>query len=159
MSRNLPPVSWVALVVALLVPFGPGLGSSLRAQSESVLRPIASIAGKDLYKAYCLQCHGTDGKGDGPRAESLTTKPADLTQIAARNGGKFNRTNVESYIIGVRPGGRVVMGEHNQAVVMKADGVDPMPPWGNLFRRMWPDEPPSVRAGALARYLESIQAR
>ncbi len=32
--------------------------------------------GKVLYKAYCAQCHGFTGKGDGPAAAGLEPKPA-----------------------------------------------------------------------------------
>ena len=49
---------------------------------------ISSIQGPALSKAYCASCHGTDAKGDGPMAKSLKVKPADLTRIAARNGGR-----------------------------------------------------------------------
>jgi len=36
-------------------------------------------AGKNVYVAQCLQCHGTAGKGDGPAAKDLQTKPGDLS--------------------------------------------------------------------------------
>ena len=32
--------------------------------------------GKVIYKEYCSQCHGADGKGDGPGASGLSPKPA-----------------------------------------------------------------------------------
>ncbi len=32
--------------------------------------------GKVLYKEYCMQCHGAQGKGDGPAAATLEPKPA-----------------------------------------------------------------------------------
>ena len=40
----------------------------------------ASIAaGKAIYTKQCLSCHGNAGKGDGPAAKDLTTKPGDLS--------------------------------------------------------------------------------
>lgn len=40
----------------------------------------ASIArGAELYPAHCSACHGSDGRGDGPNAKSLSIPPADLT--------------------------------------------------------------------------------
>jgi putative copper export protein/mono/diheme cytochrome c family protein len=36
-------------------------------------------AGRRLFAAHCASCHGADGRGDGPAATSMTTKPADLT--------------------------------------------------------------------------------
>jgi mono/diheme cytochrome c family protein len=32
-----------------------------------------------IYAQYCLTCHGEGGRGDGPSAGALATKPADLT--------------------------------------------------------------------------------
>lgn len=36
--------------------------------------------GAPLYAANCTPCHGADGRGDGPLAKSLPTRPADLTE-------------------------------------------------------------------------------
>ena len=36
-------------------------------------------AGKNLYRTYCVVCHGVHGKGDGPLAKKLTVAPVDLT--------------------------------------------------------------------------------
>ncbi len=35
--------------------------------------------GKEIYERYCIACHGADGKGDGPEAYKLETKPTDFT--------------------------------------------------------------------------------
>jgi mono/diheme cytochrome c family protein len=35
--------------------------------------------GQALYTQYCTSCHGATGRGDGPSAAGLGTKPADLT--------------------------------------------------------------------------------
>ena len=35
--------------------------------------------GQAVFVKNCSQCHGARGKGDGPLAESLSVKPADLT--------------------------------------------------------------------------------
>lgn len=35
--------------------------------------------GKDIFTKYCLTCHGSGGKGDGPGAATLQPKPADFT--------------------------------------------------------------------------------
>ena len=62
-------------------------------------RLIESIQGPALYKPYCAECHGADGKA-GPMAKSLKVPPADLTRIARRNGGKFPLARVEKIISG-----------------------------------------------------------
>lgn len=43
---------------------------------------MASVdRGKVIYKEYCSQCHGANGKGDGPAASGLEPKPAIHTNI------------------------------------------------------------------------------
>ena len=39
-------------------------------------------AGLEIFKKQCLRCHGEHGKGDGPAAKLLKTKPADWTDKA-----------------------------------------------------------------------------
>jgi len=34
--------------------------------------------GHDLYQAYCAECHGVSGRGDGPSAALFNPPPADL---------------------------------------------------------------------------------
>jgi hypothetical protein len=170
MNSAFRPPFVAAVALGFLAASLPGLVLSFsgergpRQQSvgrRAPLRPINSINGKDLYKAYCEQCHGAGGKGDGPAGASLKRPPADLTQLAARNSGKFNRTGVERFIKGDRPGGvlRTDTGTA-AAVIINADGTpDYMPVYGILFREVWPDEPVIIRCGNLARYIESIQAK
>ena len=38
--------------------------------------------GKVIYKEYCMQCHGSKGRGDGPAASGLEPKPAIHANIA-----------------------------------------------------------------------------
>jgi hypothetical protein len=152
----------VASPPALVLPFSAdGEPRQQSVGKRAPLRPISSIAGKDLYKAYCEQCHGAGGKGDGPAAASLKKPPADLTQLAARNNGKFNRSAVEAFIQGDRPGGVLRSDKGTAApVIINADGTpDEMPVYGILFRRLWPDEPVTIRCGSRARHIESIQAK
>jgi mono/diheme cytochrome c family protein len=59
-----------------------------------VVAPISMAAaqtGKQDYETYCADCHGADGKGNGPANQSfaMSTKPPDITLLAARHGGKF----------------------------------------------------------------------
>jgi mono/diheme cytochrome c family protein len=103
-------------------------------------------SGRDLYTTYCASCHGGTGRGNGPAAEELRTRPADLTQFAKRNGGIFNDARIHSIV-----DGRAV----------KAHGTMEMPVWGDAFkwREGLPEDAIKARIEALVRYLETIQER
>lgn len=72
-------------------------GLALVACTEVMPQPIA---GAKLFEDYCQACHGSGGRGDGPMAKDLKRRPADLTGIAARNGGTFPMARVMSTIDG-----------------------------------------------------------
>lgn len=38
--------------------------------------------GQDLYRIHCLDCHGAEGRGDGPRAALLAPRPGNLVSAA-----------------------------------------------------------------------------
>lgn len=38
--------------------------------------------GRDLYRIHCLDCHGAEGRGDGPRAALLAPRPGNLVSAA-----------------------------------------------------------------------------
>jgi mono/diheme cytochrome c family protein len=54
-------------------------------------RTAAAQSGKQDYEAYCAECHGYGGKGNGPSVQliPMNPPPSDLTQLAKKNGGKF----------------------------------------------------------------------
>jgi mono/diheme cytochrome c family protein len=79
------------------------------------------IAGGELeYQRYCAVCHGSDARGQGVMSKYLTIHPANLTQLAKRNGGKFPFWEVYEKI----DGGSEVRGH----------GTREMPIWGDRFR-------------------------
>ncbi len=41
--------------------------------------------GLELYLNNCAVCHGPEGRGDGPAAQSLQTRPADLVAMAGNH--------------------------------------------------------------------------
>lgn len=51
----------------------------------------AAQSGKQDYEAYCAECHGKAGKGNGPTTQNIPMNPPppDLTGLAKKNGGKF----------------------------------------------------------------------
>jgi mono/diheme cytochrome c family protein len=58
----------------------------------------ASVAtGKALYATHCKSCHGTKGKGDGPKASQLDTECGDFSKAtfqAQTDGSLFYKTKV-----------------------------------------------------------------
>ena len=81
-----------------------------------------SYSGVEMYRTWCASCHGTQGKGDGPAAAALKKPPADLTQIAKKNGGKFPTEKIQNYIDGTS--------------AVAAHGSRDMPVWGAFFRQL-----------------------
>lgn len=87
------------------------------AQAERLDRTIQEGAGE--FHAWCSRCHGADGRGNGPYARKLEKKPLDLTQLAARNDGRFPAAFIE----------RLVDGRG----MTRAHGTPEMPVWGIWF--------------------------
>jgi len=62
--------------------------------------PLSAAAqGSIWYAAFCAECHGAIGRGDGPTGTALAPPPADLRRIAQRQG-RFDADRVASYIDG-----------------------------------------------------------
>jgi len=56
--------------------------AAIKVKTEPVKpTPVAAdlATGKRLYQRYCSQCHGDEGKGDGPAAEFVYPRPRDFT--------------------------------------------------------------------------------
>lgn len=112
--------------------------------------PAQAPTGQQAFLRYCASCHGPDGTGGGPLALHLKKLPADLTQIAKRNGGRFDEHAVMSLI-----DGRKVVSEH---------GTREMPVWGAEFEQEHKDERYGSYVGllqtrTLVDYLHSIQEK
>jgi mono/diheme cytochrome c family protein len=108
----------------------------------------AEPTGDQLFAAHCASCHGTDGEGGGPAANAIQITPPNLRTLAKRNGGRFPRDAVESYIDGRKQ--------------VEAHGDRLMPVWGD-FLQMPSDkgsqEPVRQRIAALADFIERLQYR
>ena len=77
------------------------------AKYEKMKNPYAGDAdgeniGKRLYSKHCKSCHGSKGKGDGPKAESVDTPIGDFTSetFKAQSDGDTNSmyTSLHSHI-------------------------------------------------------------
>ncbi len=73
--------------IRVVLPFLACLGATALAAEPKVktepvkTTPVAADekAGKALYDRYCTQCHGDEGKGDGPAADLVYPRPRDFT--------------------------------------------------------------------------------
>ena len=70
------------------------------ASAKATKNPLAGgaeviAAGKTLYIKHCKSCHGTKGKGDGPKASQLDTECGDFSKAAFQSqtdGALFYKT-------------------------------------------------------------------
>lgn len=148
-KRNLIPrkSGVVGLVAASMLAAGvtlaPGLATMASAQTYQQSTP-----GAEVFRTYCATCHGTSARGDGPLASSMKKKPADLTEIAKRNGGVFPSDLVFKTIDGRQP--------------VRGHGGPDMPVWGDAFtksREAGDAERVKTVIDSLVAHLESLQLR
>jgi mono/diheme cytochrome c family protein len=140
----------VKLVIPCLILWAPALAAAQQTTVKHVApKPTSAASGQQMYVEYCASCHGRSGKGDGPAATALKTAPANLTTLAAQNGGKFPDDKVMESI--------------KAGPSVPAHGSQEMPVWGPIFSRMSssknPDTEVQMRAHNLAEYIKSLQAK
>jgi mono/diheme cytochrome c family protein len=111
------------------------------------VQPTPAASGQAMFKEYCAVCHGLGGKGNGPAADALKKRPADLTQLARKNNGTFPDLHVMNFITGTD--------------VVASHGSRDMPVWGSLFGALNPNDEgvTKIRVANLANYVKSIQAQ
>jgi hypothetical protein len=116
-----------------------------RAQQDELVE-----RGRFLYRAYCMNCHGETGTGDGISAGMLKIEPTDLTLLSRDNPeqpGEFPFDRAYRVI-----DGRDDLGVH---------GSRRMPIWGLNFQELDRDvdQEDEVRGKILQliEYLKSIQ--
>ncbi|HSF10808.1 MAG TPA: cytochrome c [Nitrospirales bacterium] len=71
---------WTGVLILLNGLIFSGLGASYKLGSVGV-QP-GEEQGRDLYRIHCLECHGAEGRGDGPRAALLAPRPGNLVSAA-----------------------------------------------------------------------------
>lgn len=121
---------------------------SVTACRNSEPKEAAIAGGRADFQAYCASCHGRDGKGNGPVADRLKTRPADLTQLSKKFDGVFP----SEYVLRTIDGRQEIM----------AHGSRTMPVWGKIWRSE--DDPQSEIETQrilteLLSYIESIQEK
>lgn len=123
------------------------LVASAQTIQKTAVSPTSPSSGAEMFKTYCAACHGADGKGTGPAATALKKTPANLTELTARNGGKFPELKVYGTIKG--------------DVDTPAHGSRDMPVWGSLFSGISRGNQAEVqlRISNLTAYVQSIQGK
>ena len=126
----------LALAGALLA---PAVGADVKPDAGAAAR------GRLVYVRYCVSCHGSEARGDGPLAQDLKPPVPDLTTLASRHSGQFPFERVERVI---------ELGEP-----MRGHGTSEMPAWGEAFKRTKGIEAPTPKQAIrnLTQYLWSIQ--
>jgi hypothetical protein len=76
--------------------------------------------GEHDFRLYCSDCHGEDGRGDGPKTFGLSGPAPDLTRLSERNGGVFPQERLQAIIDGRE--------------LLKNHGEREMPAWGTWFK-------------------------
>jgi mono/diheme cytochrome c family protein len=97
----------------------------------------AANRGRGIYAAKCAECHGVDGKGDGPAAGHLKPAPRDFT------AGKFKIRSTES-------GSLPTDGDLVAAIERGLPGTS-MPGWRGLL--------PDPEIADVAQYIKSFSPR
>jgi mono/diheme cytochrome c family protein len=107
------------LVVALLAGLLVALPSQSSGQEPEAGNNVG-VTAEHNFRLYCSNCHGEDGRGEGPKAFGLSGPPPDLTGLSARNGGLFPRERLH----------RIIDGRED----IKVHGEREMPVWGKWFK-------------------------
>jgi mono/diheme cytochrome c family protein len=142
-NRIRPLVAFTLLQLALVPVDGTAQGTQTKPTVKSApAKDISPTDGPGMFRSYCAPCHGMGGKGDGPAAEALTPRPADLTLFASRRGGKFSVKDFEDRLQGVK--------------MAPAHGSSAMPVWGPVLRQLG-SEP--LRIANLRAHVESLQVK
>jgi mono/diheme cytochrome c family protein len=133
--------------LAAAVPLSLGATPAQTPQQTQDDKEARTVRGGRMYEIYCASCHGATAEGNGPVADALKAKPADLTLIRQRNGGTFPEDRVTAFIDG--------------RLDARGHGPGSMPVWGLSFRIAGKDQDQERQVRETIRdlvtYLESIQ--
>lgn len=127
------------VLAAMLMLFASG--PSLAAEKSP--EEVKLDSGGRTFARYCALCHGIDGAGYGPLAESLAAAPPDLTELTEDNKGTFPEERVRNVIENGGP---------------KGHGMMAMLAWGKVFNEELGGDSHKI-IDELTAYIKSLQGR
>lgn len=132
-----------AIAISAAMAAGAGYANPSRTTVKIPVTRTEPTSGKQMFTAYCAPCHGIDGKGTGPYASALKTRPTDLTQLTRHHNGRYPDTHV---VATLQDGGRI---------------GDPMPAWGPILGKMSQvnSQERLLRISNLSRFVETLQSK
>jgi mono/diheme cytochrome c family protein len=135
------PIFLLVMFLAAMLP------AQKRPTQQIQLPPASPTSGSQMFRAYCADCHGVNGKGNGPVAAVLKIMPPDLTTLTQRNQGTFPYERVFKTISG--------------DASIASHGAREMPIWGPVFRQMEKGRrgDAQLRIKTLTSYVASLQAQ
>lgn len=108
-------------------------------------------SGQAPFDQYCASCHGKAADGQGPMAEQLKTKPADLRKLHVEFGSPLAKPRLREVIDG--------------RDMPRSHGTSDMPVWGEKLLASVPPTPDGkefFKRGTIfviIDYLETLQAK
>jgi mono/diheme cytochrome c family protein len=140
---------WLGVPAALALAMALGTWSRpAAAQQASADGSTSQFVGSDLFRNYCVACHGKEGRGDGALGDLMKKRPPDLTMFSRNNGGVFPSELVRKIIDGRQP--------------VTGHGGKDMPVWGDAFQGASGgsgEAAVQARIEALVRHVESLQVK
>lgn len=134
------------LMVAAVLAVSPTLGwaqadKPVPTIKREAAKPVPASDGAQMFMSYCSPCHGKMGRGDGPAAPALKTKPTDLTQLKKNHGGTYATKEFQDKMTG--------------ASMSVSHGTAEMPIWGPIFRDIGGSQ--ELRLFNLKQYIDAMQ--
>lgn len=77
-----------------------GLAAITQVLAADIDQATAVAKGKEHFKMFCTNCHGSNAEGDGPLVPMLKVTPSDLTLLQRQDGGRFDAERILKAIDG-----------------------------------------------------------
>lgn len=81
----------------------PAATDTASSPAPTATTATSTAEGEKVFQTYCVSCHGTTGKGDGPASAGLNPKPADFADAMFKydvdgNGSKGDIADIKAIV-------------------------------------------------------------